>query len=306
MPVPGLSGIHTIGTVALGDLSVWPRYRLLEIPGFKALNELEDNRDLPAGRSREIPRKALRRGKPFTYQGIIEARTQVELDAGIDALFSACVGTSEALITVSSRLTGGPAPFNYHGRVTALDIPESQPEASALNSVTYGHQRSFALGIRMSDARFFSITPVVLASAGITSASGTPLPWTLPVVIAAPLAFSGEISVPYIGTAPADPIFNLYGPAVNPGMQNITLGTEIRFNITLVDGQYINVDFRDRSAKLGGTEDIGRLIDRNRTNWWDGDTHGLTPGTVNSLRYVADSLSNPAIAGLTYYDAYWS
>lgn len=307
MPVPGLSGIHTIGGVlALGDLSVWPRYRLIEIPGFKSLGDLEDNRDLPAGRGREIPRRALRRGKAHTYQGVIEARTQIELDVGIDAMFSACAGTGEALIGVVSKLTGGPAPFNYHARITALDIPESQPEPSSINAVTYGHQRSFSLGVRMSDSRFFSTTPVVLSSAGITSSSGTPLPWVLPVVIAAPASFSGELSVPYAGTAPADPVFDLYGPATNPGMQSITLGTEIRFTITVASGNFIRVDFRDRSAKLGGTEDINNLIDRTRTNWWDGDTHGLTPGIVNSLRYVADSLANPAVANLTYYDAYWS
>lgn len=323
MPVPGLSGIHTVNDVALNDLTIWPRYRLTGIPGFKSLGDLEDARDLPAGRSREIPRAALRRGKAFTYQGIIEARSQPELDAGIDALMVACVPTEEQRFAITSLLPALPAdptlPVSgdnplvtvpatwFMARITALDPPEQQPDATTLHGETYGYQRSFALGVRMSDARFFAeqaATPVL--TAGITSVGGTPLPWTLPVTIAAPGSASGAASLAVGGNAPADPVIDLNGPSTNGGIYSDTLGVQIRYRLTLATGQFLRIDFRDRSALLNGTEDVGYLIDRDLTNWWDGDTPGLLPGVVNSLRYVADTLEDPAFASITYNNAYWS
>lgn len=324
MPVPGMSGVHEIATsgVRLGDLTVWPRYRLTGLPGFKSLGDLEDARDLPAGRGREIPRQALRRGKAFTYQGVIEARSQPELDAGIDALVAACVPTDEQRFAVTSKLPALPRdptlPVSdtnpavtvpatwFMGRVTALDPPEQHPDPVALRSDTYGYERTFALGVRMSVARFYAETPSIVQTAGITNIGGTPLPWTLPVTIEAPGAASGAATLTVGGTAPADPIVDLYGPSTNPGVRSDTLDREVRFTLSLADGQFLRIDFRDRSALLDGTEDVGYLLDYELTDWWDGDTPGLLAASVNSLRYVADSLADPAIAIITFNDAYWS
>jgi hypothetical protein len=324
MPVPGMSGVHEIGTsgVRLGDLTVWPHYELTGIPGFKSLGELEDARDLPVGRGREIPRTALRRGKPFTYAGVIRARSQPELDRGIDALVVACIPTEEQRIAVTSKLPALPAdptqPVSgmnpaitvpatwFMARITALDPPEQHPDPGTLRSDTHGYERSFALGVRMSDARFFAETSSVVTTTGISSLGGTALPWTLPVALDAPGVASGAAAITVGGNAPADPIVDLAGPSTNPGIRSDTLGREVRLHLSLAAGQFLRIDFRDRSVLLNGTEDIGSLLDRDLTDWWDGDTPGLVPNSVNSLRYVADSLTDPAVATITYNNSYWS
>lgn len=306
MPVPGLSGIHEIGSGGprLGDLTVWPRYRILDIPGFRGLPDLEDARDLPAGRNREIPRKALRRGKAFTYQGRVEGRNQDELDQALDDLVAACAPTDEQMFSVIPKLTSQGS-FTFTGRITALDPPESPPEAEALGRPTYGFERAFSLGIRMSDPRFVGPTQPVVQTAGITNVGGTPLPWVLPVSITAPGSASGAASVSYTGTAPGDPVFNLYGPSTNPGMRSDTVDKELRFTLSLTSDDFLAVDFRDRSVLLNGTEDVSHLIDRIRSNWWDGDVGGLVNGT-NSLVYVGDSLQDPAHANVVYANYFWS
>src|SRR3954447_11985615 len=82
MAVPGLNGTHTWNDdVVLNDRTVWPRVKLNRIPGLHTLPELEDQRDLPVGAMGEIPRPSLTRGKSLVYEGTVEARTQVELEA---------------------------------------------------------------------------------------------------------------------------------------------------------------------------------------------------------------------------------
>lgn len=306
MPVPGLSGMHEIGPGGpkLGDLTTWPRYRLVDIPGYRSLGDLEDARDLPAGRNREIPRKSLRRGKAFTYQGIIEGRNQDELNQGVDELVAACAPTDELLISVTPKLTGEGS-FTFTGRVTSIDPPESPPEAAALGRPTYGFERRFALGVRMSDPRFIGPTQPVIQTAGITSLGGTPLPWILPVPIAAPGSSSGSATINYAGTAPADPVVTLSGPSTNPGIHSDTVNRELRFALSLTAADFLVLDFRDRSVLLNGIEDVHHLMDRSRSTWWDGDVGGLVTGN-NGLRYVADMLQDPATATIVYSYYFWS
>lgn len=318
MPVPGLAGIHQVGAVRLNDLSLWPRYRLLSIPGFKGLPDTEDARDLPAGQSREIPRRTQRRGKTFTYQGTIEARSQPELDAGIDALIAACVSTDELRFDVTPILPPLPAdpytvgplvtvpPTYFRARVLALDPNEAHPDGPVGQLATRGYERPFALGVRMSDARFIEAASQTFASSGLASATGSVLPWVLPVAIVAPGFASGSLSVPVGGSAPADPVVTLTGPATNPGIRSDTLNLELRMFMALDAGAFLTIDFEARTILLGGTEDVSYLIDRARTNWWDGDAPGLREAVTNALRYVADSLTDPAAATITFNNAYWS
>lgn len=306
MPVPGLTGIHELGPGGprLGDLTLWPRYRVVDIPGFRGLGDLEDQRDLPAGRNREIPRKAVRRGKTFTYQGVVEARNQDELNQAVDTLVAACAPTDELLISITPKRVAEGS-FTFMGQPTALDPPESLPDVTALGRPTYGYERTFALGIRMSDPRFIGPTQPVVQTAGITNIGGTPLPWVLPIPIAAPGSSSGAATVTYAGTAPGDPVFNLYGPSTNPGIRSDTVNKELRWTLSLTVNDFLVVDFRDRSVLLNGTEDVSYLIDRGRSNWWDGDVGGLVAGT-NSLVYVGDSLQDPAHANIVYAYYFWS
>lgn len=305
MPVPGMAGTHELGPGGpILNQTIIPRYRLTAIPGFRSLGTLEDARDLPAGRSREIPRKALRRGKAFTYQGVVEAQNQDDLDSMVDQLVAACAPTDEQLVSISPRLTGGGF-YTYYGRITAIDIPEQHPDPSSLGRPTRGFERTFAIGVQMSDPRFLGQPQFPVSTSGLTSVGGTPLPWVLPVTLLAPGSSSGTAVISYVGTAPGDFTATFTGPATNPGLRSDTLGKELRFRIALGTDDILRVDFNTRSVLLNDVDDAGGLIDRERSDWWDGDTAGLVPGN-NVLRYVGDTLQDPAHASILYAYKYWS
>jgi hypothetical protein len=308
MGVPGLNGIHTWNDgVALNDLSVWPRYRLLRIPGLHTRPEMEDTRDQPAGRLGEIARRAILRGKNLVYEGVLEARNQDELEQARDALLAAFTTTTEGRMSITRA--DGSDPFFYTARCTALDPPEELPDAAALHRSTYGYERAFTLGLRLSDPRFYS-DPAKgpLQTGAVVPQAGTPLPWRLPVALIAPGAASGVVVVTNAGTAPADPVVEMHGPALTPAIVNDRLGLQVRLALSLAAGQFVRVDFRDRSLLLGGSEDVGALLDRDATTWWDDadlSQMGLQPGD-NPLRYSADGLQDPAFATVTFNDAWWS
>lgn len=307
MSVPGLNGVHTWnGDVALND-TVWPHVRLSRIPGLHALPELEDQRDNPVGMMGELPRRSLSRGKTVVYEGTLEARSQAELDDFRSSLMQAFMVRDSRMVIAPK--SGAGVNYFFDARVTALDIPEEYPDVSTLRSQTLGFQRAFTLGLRLSDPRFYEIavqgpfqTAVVVAQGGLA------LPWVFPVAIPDPGSASGAVNIVNGGTAPTPPLVEMWGPALNPGLVSDTVNEGLRLALSLAAGQFVQVDFRNRTLLLNGNEDVSGQIDRDRSTWWDQDTVDNPAGLIvgaQSLRYVADNLNDPAFARVSFNNAVW-
>lgn len=120
--------------------------------GPGSLGEPEDVRDRPPGAAREIARRSVRRGKTWVYEGILKARTLMQLreaEALFRAAFDDLEGEGRMDVTWHPLLTAFAEvpPKFYEARALTADIIDSQD--------TRNFERPFVVGLRMSDRRYF-------------------------------------------------------------------------------------------------------------------------------------------------------
>jgi hypothetical protein len=107
----------------------------------------------------------------------------------------------------------------------------------------------------------------------------------------------GTVNAVNAGTASAqDFVLELFGPCVNPRLENLTTGQQLRFLTTLTAGQFLKIRVRDRTVRLNG------LVAQNRYNTLDFATSqwfDLPPGT-SLLRYRPDTITAGAFARVSF------
>jgi hypothetical protein len=134
-----------------GD-ELWPRFKLQRIGGLHSIGDPEDNRDPRVGGLGEIARPSQRRGKTGTFEGVLEARTLLELREGRDLLAAAFSDLSrEGRMDCSwhpdnAEFAGQPPVF-FEARPLLVEVFEEQR--------TKGYNRPFVVGLRQGDPRHF-------------------------------------------------------------------------------------------------------------------------------------------------------
>lgn len=103
------------------------------------------------------------------------------------------------------------------------------------------------------------------------------------------------------GTARACPNFRLFGPVVNPEIENLSSGEKLRFLTTLTDTQWLEIDCRNKTVRLNGLPDQNRYntLDFAVSNWI-----GFYPG-ANLVRYTADTITGRAFARVSYRSSWY-
>lgn len=112
----------------------------------------------------------------------------------------------------------------------------------------------------------------------------------------------GRTQVTTDGNAKTYPTLRLYGPAVTPRIENaadLNVAGEpkrLTFDITVADGDYLEVDVRNRTVLLNGRADKSRYytLDFTESEWWT-----LLPG-LNQIRYFPVSYSGSTRAVILY------
>jgi hypothetical protein len=112
----------------------------------------------------------------------------------------------------------------------------------------------------------------------------------------------GTTIVTTVGNALCPPILQLYGPCVNPRIENVNdldeLGAakRLQFNITIAQGDFLEVDVRERTVNLNGNPAQNRYstLDFAASRWWT-----LQPGP-NAIRYFPQSYSGDARAVVAF------
>ena len=113
---------------------------------------------------------------------------------------------------------------------------------------------------------------------------------------------SGRTDVATVGNARCYPVMQLWGPCVNPKIDNLQdvddsgVTKKLAFNITLSAGQYLEVDTRSRTVLLNGNANQTRYatLDFSLSTWFT-----LAPGN-NFVKYFPDSFSGNARAVMLY------
>ena len=112
----------------------------------------------------------------------------------------------------------------------------------------------------------------------------------------------GATNVTTIGDALCPPVLRLFGPCVNPRIENVSEPDEegrakrLQFNITLGAGQFLEVDVRERTVKLNGNPRQDRYSTLNfvESRWWT-----LQPGD-NLIRYFPEVFGSDSRAEVLF------
>lgn len=141
----------------------------------------------------------------------------------------------------------------------------------------------------------------VTVTADIASTDGFSFPMTFPLEMT-PTTAAGATLVNNPGNTPSHIVARLYGPATGPKLLNDTTGEQIAFRDSLVlgSGEYVEVDTRERTARLLSIADASRLnmVDFSLTSWWR-----LQPGPQR-LRSIA-SVATAGSAAVVEYRPAW-
>lgn len=298
----GIEGRHQWnGGIVLGDLSVSPRVKIEEISGLRSLAEGEDNREGAVGRRGEVTRNSFRRGKTLAYELLLQARSLADLRGLASDLAAAFddLGEGRMLVTPHPEYAAG---FTRYFRARALSLDEG-PEI--LNpQARWPYQQSFALGLRMSDTRFYEPQAVIASTSAVVISGGLAPPFTPPILLPDTTEGAGSVNLENHGNAATDPIVDIFGPVADPVLTNLTAGRTLAFTgVEISGGAFLRIDFWARTVKLMGTSDYRARIDWNASDWWNPGVPGLAPGE-NQIQLRGAAIVDPAKAQFTFNPAY--
>lgn len=316
--LPGIEARHTwvsgrgvefsFAGVDPGSRAEWPNYRLQKIDGRHAKADSEDKRDQATGRIGEIVRRSLKRGKTEAWTGLVRGRTAPELRRGVAVLQAAFAEEDEGTMTIFAPASYPGLPdFTFTARVVSCSAPDEQTFGPD-RLETGGWERSFTLGLRLSDPRYYSTVEQTVQTTGFVSDGGVWLPVSVPFDVPGPAAPMGGMVASNGGTAPAEPVFEIHGPVPDPWLVNDTIDASLYFklgSLTVGQGQVLTVDFRDRTLALDGQPVSRDRIDWSLSNWWDAGVPGLVPGD-NQIRFGGFPVADPAFVVARWHDAVYA
>jgi hypothetical protein len=265
--VPGLNATHIWYPAGGGPsvvinpapAGVLPRTRLTgEIAGWGNPPPGDDRRTVPVGRVlAERQLRSGRHGKTLTYQGVVEARTDLELRNVTGALSRAFgdpnMGEGRMLV---EPWDGRPS-VEYYARVTGYDCPEATPSRSALGRASRGAERGFTLQVHLSRGRMFSTTQSLVSA----------------------VANQTDLALTVGGNAPTEPIFTLQnGIAATDDLMELQGFLRLGF-LLLPDANGLQINFATRTIRnAAGTVERRGYLDRADASWWSNGNVGLNPG----------------------------
>lgn len=126
-----------------------------------------------------------------------------------------------------------------------------------------------------------------------TGGGGKVPPDTMPMALS--MDSGGRIVAINNGNAIYYPTARIAGPVTNPALRNSTTNKELRFLLTLLSGEYIEIDFRKKTV----TDNLGTNRYSTKTGeWWF-----IQPGN-NEIKFTADNYQTSALATFRYKDSY--
>lgn len=159
---------------------------------------------------------------------------------------------------------------------------------------------SYSLQLRAPDPLKYG--PVRFATTGLSSVSGgagLTFPLTFPLNFGLALgATPGVVTVPNTGKASYFPRFRIDGPVTNPVVTLAETGDQIRVAGSVVAGQWLDIDCRQRRVLLNG-----RVSLRHRTSFvgaWC-----AVPVGGGSLSWTADFGSESSVLSCWAYEGAW-
>lgn len=199
----------------------------------------------------------------------------------------------QALQSALNILTGEQAivftlPNGTELQINAICVNFDAPiEANVKNggqfSASFQASFPFLVGVNEGTSNIF------LPSGG----GGTVPPPTMPMALGGNTG--GSLSLSNGGNGIYYPTARIFGPVENPALRNDTLNKELRFDITLDAGEYLDIDFLNQTV----TDNTGtNRYDTKSGDWW------FINSGVNVIRFLADVYDPTAFVTFYYRDSY--
>jgi hypothetical protein len=126
-----------------------------------------------------------------------------------------------------------------------------------------------------------------------TGGGGTVPPPTMPMELS--FGQGGSVVAGNDGNAICHPTVRINGPVATPALKNATTGKELQFNITLLSGEYLDVDFKAKT--IVDNQGVNRYSAKSG-EWWY-----LNPGS-NTVQFVANTYDASALVNF-YWRPAW-
>lgn len=222
--------------------------------------------------------------RQFSLSGMVIGATVADLETRREVFSSAfdiiANGLEQAIdFTLPSGLVK---------RITAglTGQPSFDPSAELVNACTFNLPFEAAFPFLVSATGSSQ-------SIGLATIGGGTVPATVPLSLSANTG--GSLYASNVGSAPAYLTARIAGAVPNPGLRNNTTGKELRLNLTLAAGEYVDIDFKRKTI----TDNYGtNRFDKKTGDWWT-----LAKG-VNEIRFVSDTYDAGALATLTWQSTY--
>ena len=159
---------------------------------------------------------------------------------------------------------------------------------------------TYALQVTAPDSLKYG--PLAFATATLSTATpgaGLVYPLAYPLDYGiAPGVTPGAVSVANAGTAAYWPRLRVDGPVTNPVVSLVESGAWVRYNGSLLAGQWLDIDLANRRVLLQGQVSVRQKVTSS------GDWLTISPGS-SSIVWAADSADPAALLSVWSYEGSW-
>lgn len=164
---------------------------------------------------------------------------------------------------------------------------------------TFGRRAfdEFLFELFCPDYRIFSSTKKTLNLLLEDTSGGLTIPTAIPISFGS--GIGGSATATNSGNAPTHPTIRLKGPLTNPTIANVTTDKRFKYESTIANGRYIDIDMQNRTVVDDNGSNVLPNASASIRDFWE-----LAPGD-NEITFVHEGTYNAvALATLTWYDAH--
>ena len=157
----------------------------------------------------------------------------------------------------------------------------------------------FLLELAATDYRIESQTLKTITIT-LPQSGGVTFPITFPITFGSSSGGSGLAT--NAGTLPASPTITITGPCINPVITNSATGERFGLSLTLVAGDLVTIDCKNRTVVQGTVSGLGGVTNRMGAKTANSTFFDILPGD-NTILFSADTYDT-GTATLSFRDAY--
>lgn len=259
-----------------------------DIAGWFDLPEVRSSiMDRPAA-SGGLDGKPLYSSRVITLSGALTGATQGDAIAARDTLAGILYAGELITLTVD------------HDEVGELSV--AVRPSGGINFAPAGGSTSMEFSITLTAPDPLKYGAESFASTDLSGQVGTgrQYPLAYPLDYGVPQGqTSGAISVRNVGTAPYWPRLRIDGPVTNPVVTCNETGDWIRYEGSLLSGQWLDIDLGDRRVLLNGQVSVRQNV-TSSGGWL------FVPPSGASISWAADTADPAALLSVWSYEGAWS